>query len=209
MKPSERIKQIMQGPLVGGSGMSIDKATAIEKYLDEQYEADQPCQHEWEDIKLYGLSACKKCHIMSQIQSTPTNTVQEERKVKTPTSWIGYWVCDDCGFDIKKCVCQIPDTSRNKVVQDTKEVWFEEFIGDMRVAFPEIYSARHQDKADLLLKTKIEKLVAQERILAQKEMIEDILEHFEKQVKEGKYGNYRPTWDLEEYTKSKGIDITK
>lgn len=64
MKPSERIKQIREG-MTGW----IDPIEPIMQYLDEEYEKNKPCEHEWETSGMetfMGVKVCKKCRIISK-----------------------------------------------------------------------------------------------------------------------------------------------
>lgn len=56
----------------------------------------------------------------------------------------------------------------------SRNEWFDTLIGDLRVAFPEIYSARHQDKADKFLKEKIESLLTSATIKAKVDVLKTV-----------------------------------
>ncbi len=60
-KPSERIRD-----LATENGIPYHEAVPawiIAGYLDEQWEKNQPCQHE-ETEDAYGGKMCKKCHLL-------------------------------------------------------------------------------------------------------------------------------------------------
>ncbi len=58
-KPSDIILAKIQR--MGGS--KDDAITAIIQYLDEEWEKNKPCEHEWIDC-IHGDRICKKCEII-------------------------------------------------------------------------------------------------------------------------------------------------
>jgi hypothetical protein len=65
MKPSKRIDEITDQLMATSKFVSLGAATitAILQHLDEQYEANKPCEHEEvEDFR--GMDCCKKCHVV-------------------------------------------------------------------------------------------------------------------------------------------------
>lgn len=69
MKPSERIEEIHKelndrnSPRYSNNDYSF--ARAITDYLDEEYEKNKPCEHDWRAVDISDIDYCKKCKILS------------------------------------------------------------------------------------------------------------------------------------------------
>lgn len=72
-KPSERIEEIYNSKLkifvanddIRNVGMQAEVwLNSIGEYLDEEYEKNKPCEHEWRQDSAYTLEYCKKCKIV-------------------------------------------------------------------------------------------------------------------------------------------------
>ena len=69
MKPSTKIREIFNkwhpnNPNKTEIGIVDDWVSSIITYLDEQYEQQKPCEHEYEPFKDYAQT-CKKCVIIT------------------------------------------------------------------------------------------------------------------------------------------------
>lgn len=67
--PSEKIEEIIQKAKMSDPRESLSneyrKIKAIIQYLDEQYEQQKPCEHEWEEDGLnLGAKECKICGML-------------------------------------------------------------------------------------------------------------------------------------------------
>lgn len=67
MKPSERIKElgtenIVHNPPYSSSAFNPEKAIrSIIQYLDEQYEQNKSCMHNYEGVMVNDFLVCMKC----------------------------------------------------------------------------------------------------------------------------------------------------